>query len=184
MARPLTMDHLRSRKKPNFVPVTIVLDPEKAEEFSSCRYLMEAAKLAMKGDPGDEELVTAYTEAQAAFKAKKTELEDDLAEFKFRSIGRKKYDKIVNDHPASNKQIEKEKSEAARFGVAPEFSSWNGDTFPPALLHAAAVNSELTIDDWNEIWNSDEWSHIELTALMGAAFEANSSRRMVDLGND
>lgn len=47
---------------------------------------------------------------------------------------------------------------------------WNEKTFPPALCAAAITSPKLTVEEWTEIWNSDEWSHGELRELFGEVY--------------
>jgi len=181
--RPLTYDHLKSRKKPVVKKVTIALDPEMAEDFNESRLDLQIAKRLLTDDPGDITLIEDKAKAQAKFEELKGQLEDDIAEFHFKAIGRRAYDDLVNKHQPTKSQYDLAKKEAEKKNERPEFPDWNEDTFPPALLFASCKNADMTEDQWVEIWNAEEWSPLELTALMTTAFEANASRSMVDLGN-
>lgn len=107
-----------------------------------------------------------------------TEVRENGLEFVFRGIGRKAYEALLRDNSPTDEQ---RADHEARKITAPQ---WNVDTFPAALCHAAAVDNELTAEDWvTDIFESEDWGPGELAALFNAALEANSDRRVVDLGN-
>lgn len=50
-------------------------------------------------------------------------------------------------------------------------SSFNPQTFPPALVAACSVEPQLTEEDTKEIWESDAWSMGELAYLFDTVSE-------------
>ena len=91
----------------------------------------------------------------------------------FRGIGRDAFRALQLDHPAT----ETEKEESADI-------VWSPATFPAALCSASAIDSDLTPEEWlKDVFQSPSWGLGELNAVFNAAFEANSSRRVVELGN-
>ena len=61
--------------------------------------------------------------------------------------------------------------------------SWDPCTFPQALGQASCVHPQLTNEDIDEIFDGETWSGPEVMSLVFTAVEANTTRRVVDLGN-
>ena len=80
---------------------------------------------------------------------------------KFQAIGSREYDKLVSKHPPSASQ-------------RAEGQSFNMDTFAPALISAVSVEPEISLEDAQEIWNSDTWSRGDLMVLFRNAVELNN----------
>lgn len=161
--RPATRDHLRSLKKPQTKIVTILLDSDVLDAYEKAQaHLSEA---------------TAETRAglEAELAEAKTALAESTVQLKFQSIGRKRYEDLVADHPATKEQNEQALKETQQ--EAP----YNLDTFPPALIRASILEPELTEEDIADIY--DNWNNAELMELFLAALEVNTQRRTVDLGN-
>jgi hypothetical protein len=68
------------------------------------------------------------------------------------SISAHEYDDLMAEHPPTKAQKE-------------EGSSYNPDTFAPALIAAVVSEPKLTIEQATEIWNSKTWSRGELRDL-------------------
>lgn len=79
----------------------------------------------------------------------------------FQAIGAAAYDKLVAKHPPKPEQ-------------RAEGSSFNMDTFAPALISAVSVEPEISPEDAKEIWNSEEWSRGDLMVLFRNAVELNN----------
>lgn len=78
-----------------------------------------------------------------------------------KAIGSKAYDDLLAAHPPTNEQKK-------------EGTSYNVETFAPALISACSVTPQLTEEQANQIWTSDEWSRGELTELFIGCVEVNS----------
>jgi hypothetical protein len=78
-----------------------------------------------------------------------------------KAIGSKAYDDLIANHPPTNEQKR-------------EGQSYNAESFAPALIAACSVTPELTEDQANQIWTSNEWSRGELTQLFLGCVEVNS----------
>jgi len=76
----------------------------------------------------------------------------------FRAVGAKEWDRLISKNPPNTEQ----KSEG---------HSFNPDTFGPALLAATSVEPDLTVKQWSEIWNSDDWSRGEITDIYSEALK-------------
>lgn len=79
----------------------------------------------------------------------------------FKSIGSKRYDDLLGQHKPTKEQ-------------AKDGAQWNGETFPPALIAACAVDPEISLEDAEAIWASDDWSRGELLDLFVAVIKLNS----------
>lgn len=80
---------------------------------------------------------------------------------KYQAIGSKAYDKLVSQHPPKNEQ----RAEGAAFNI---------DTFAPALIAACCVEPEMSREDAQGIWDSEEWSRGDLMVLFRNAVELNN----------
>jgi hypothetical protein len=178
MTRPATYDHLRSKKKPIEKTVEIVLDAELAERFEEARTQVDIAQIRVNGNPTDVDLQLALEQAKAAVETLRTEIDENDAVVKitFRGIGRKAYDDLVADHPATLEQL----SDAKKKGH--DDLQFNLETFPPAIVAASSKEPKMTLEEVQAIWNSEDWNQVELGELFTAAMMVNGTRRTVDLG--
>lgn len=197
MRQPL--DHLRSRKKPVSRPVWIIHNDDLADQLQSAQ--SDALRLRTIADqkPKETQLSSRADEAEEEVERLREELRDPDNSTKFvgRSIGRKAFDDLQNLHLPTPDQ----KKDAKKDGIGE--LAWNPDTFPPALIlecvSIAYLDDEtqeevlepLTEDFVKEIWESAQsadgeastWNHAEVMSLFTAAYEANQTRRVIDLGN-
>lgn len=164
VGRPATRDHLLSGKKPATKKLQIILDPEAYEAYEEAQALLSEATAENR------------TEREEALEAAKERLSDAVVTMKFQSVGRKRYDEIIDAHPATEEQ----KAQAKKQGIE-ETPSYNLETFPPALVAASLVEPDLTLEDVQELY--DTWNNAEVMELFLAALEVNTIRRTGDLGN-
>lgn len=178
--RPVTRDHLVGKKKPLTKRIPIVLDPDLAEEHERARRDRDVAQMRSEANPKDPESAFALIGAEDRLAELRRRLEDEgaIVWFTLRGIGRTRYDALLDAHPPTAEM--RLKAKAAGF----ETASWNWDTFPPALVHACLVDSDLTLEDLQEMWDSDDWNQAELTEILNAAVAVNGTRRTVELGKD
>lgn len=180
MPRPLTFDHLRSAKKGNTKVVSIVLDPDLADELTEAQQRFEKAKLLLEAQPKERGRYEEYEDSEAALEKVRARVEEAgaIAEIKVRGIGRQRYDKLQADHPPTEEQRKKHKRENPEQPPLTE----NPDTFPIALIAACAVEPTMTVEQVKELWDSDEWNLAECMTLMMACIEVNQQRRIASLG--
>ena len=76
----------------------------------------------------------------------------------FGAIGSKAYDDLVAKHPPDKGDKE---------------ASWNGETFPPALIAASSVDPVIDEDTAVQLWESDSWSRGELMDLFTGVVKLN-----------
>jgi hypothetical protein len=80
---------------------------------------------------------------------------------KYQAIGMRAYDQLVAKHPPKPEQ-------------RAEGSSFNIDTFAPALIAACSVEPEITAAEAREIWDSEDWSRGDVMVLFRNAVELNN----------
>jgi hypothetical protein len=158
--RPATRDHLTSRKKPMTKFVEILLDPDALDIYERAQERLGEAtadtRAAIQRDVDD---------ARAA-------VIEATVTMKFQSLGRKRYEALIAEHPATEKQNEQALKETNTE------AGYNLDTFPPALIQASCIEPELSLEDVQAIY--DSWNSAELMTLFFAALEVNTQRRTAD----
>lgn len=189
LKKPATFDHLR-KKEPMERTVDIVLNDRVTKEVEEAQQALSSARFELASLPtvSDEMLDTErkrvesdrakaeakVTECEEALEAAREALAEDTVELRFRAIGRRAYDALLNEHPPTPAQ-EEEAKEAGNEII------YNEDTFPQALIAASCIEPQMTEEEVNVLW--DEWNSTELGALFLAAMTVNTSRRVADLGN-
>lgn len=156
--KPMTFDHLRSMKKPRRKTITLYASDEALE-------LVERRQNELKEVTSPEDRAKAQKNLETAERA----LKDSEITLVFQSIGRKRYEDLITEHPPTDKQNEESKAETG--SDAP----YNVDTFPAALISASAVEPELTLEQAQELW--DTWNQGEVLEIFYAALEVNTARR-------
>ena len=175
-SKRLTYEDLKKRKKPTVKKVKISFDSQIADEFNSLRVAVEEARDDVKQFPRDKESRTKLVNLEEAFSEIELKAEESTVEFVFRSIGRAKFDEVMESCPPTDEQSKDAKLKGEDAPI------WNGETFPPALVAAAIVDPELTEEQVFEIWEGEDWNHAEVLSLFMAALEVNQSRSVADLG--
>lgn len=167
---------VKKRKKPAIVKVPIAMDGEFADDFNAAVQRLNAAKDQVADNPRDKSAQVEQAAAQEEVDALRPEVEDQVVEFIFRSIGRRRFEELVDACPPTKAQ----KTEATKKGE--EEPGWNVDTFPPTLIAAAVVSPEMTEEEAFEMWDDDDWNQAELVSLFLAALAVNQQRKIVELG--
>jgi hypothetical protein len=178
MGKPLTYDHLKSSKKPVYKSVWIALDPELADEEADLKQKASALRIRQTARPNDEKTLQDLADVEQKLEAATAALRENSVKFTFRSIGRRRYDDLLSDHQPTPEHIAEAKKMDPQAGL-----DFNPDTFPQALIAASIHEPKLTKDEVNDLFQSDDWSGAELSALFEAALVANTTRRIIDLGN-
>jgi len=192
--KPATADHLKKKTKPT-QDVYICLEPE----LETTKNELEAAKDAIDmrksqaefeltvaeelpdGDPTKEQLVKLRTKRVADVTAElevATEAlekaEDEVAEktvyLRLQGIGRKKYDKLREEHPPTDAQVLEFQKDNPKEDGTPgiDVPEYNGDTYPPALISKCLVAPKLTaseVEDFTEDWNFNEYLQLFMAAV-------------------
>ncbi len=80
---------------------------------------------------------------------------------KYQAIGMRAYDRLVAKHPPKPEQ-------------RAEGSSFDIDSFAPALIAACSVEPEITPTEAKQIWESEDWSRGDVMVLFRNAVELNN----------
>lgn len=170
-ARPKpTADHLISLKKPMVVRDFFGVPEDVQEEFDIAKRALDGAKLRGSKDP--ELLAAAQERADAARRA----VRENSIEVVMQSAGRRKWADLKAQHPALPEQIAK--VQAQQPGAILEE---NPDTFPVPAIAISIVQPEMTIEQVQELWDSEEWNEAECARLLQMAYQVNQGRRTADL---
>lgn len=169
---------LKKRKKPVVTKVPIAMDSEQADEYNEAYYELQDLKARLEEDPRNKELVAEYATVKERVAKLREEVKANIAEFMFKSIGRRKFEDLLEECAATPKQ----KADAAKKGE--DEPSWDADTFPVMLMSAAIVTPEITEEEFYEIWESEDWNQAELMSLFLAALSVNQQRKVVELGKE
>jgi hypothetical protein len=119
-------------------------------------------------------------EIEQEVQAVKTKAREESIFFLFESIGRKRYDKMMEEHPPSKEQVIRAEKEG-------ETLTFNVETFPFALIDACALEPEHEpgeLGAWLQEDPDDEWNTAEIADLFQAAMTTNVGRVRLDLGKD
>lgn len=176
LTRAAPMDHLR-KKKPTTKRVSILLDPDLADRLTEARNAFDLARIRYENAPQNSGRGDEFDAAQAAHDAAVEAARDQVAEFVFRGIGRRAWERLVDDHRATKDQQDKHRRANPKTGPL----EWNPETFPVAAVAASLVEPSLTAADVQEIWDDPDWNDAELGSLFFAALEANQQRKVADL---
>lgn len=186
--RPVTLDHLRSKKKPHRQSITLALDPEIAEQFEEAQNNVRTARIRAEGKGYEPEVQSKIQEDLAAAEARLEELrplmEEASIEFVFQSIGRKKYENLTLAHPPTSEQITRAKEYSTEEDVrkGEDRLMYNPDSFPVALISACLASPKMSESEVREMWESDDWTGTELMTLFFTAQAVNVRRAQVNLG--
>ncbi len=183
----VSLGELRSKKRPVTRSVDIFLNSEVAEAVNRAQVVLDQIEKRVESNPGELNLQVRRDEARAELERLQEEaiVSGDVVTFTFRSIGRKAYERLIEEHPPTEAQQKDAREEGLAAGLSAQLSrlSWNADTFPPALIAAASVAPKISNEEAWELYNdSDDWNSAELTALFLAARDAQQARAVADLG--
>lgn len=175
---PPSYKDIKKRKKPAISKVPIALDGEFADKFNAASRRLAEAEAELEAEPRNASLRKVVQEHEATVEELRSECEDQIVEFVFRSIGRRQFEDLVDACPPTKAQ----KAEARKAGE--EDLGWDPDTFPPTLIHAAIISPEMTEEEAFELWDDEDWNQAELMALFLAALSVNQQRKVVELGKE
>ena len=167
-AKQRTISDILREKKPNTKTVDIVLDSDlageiqlKEQELAQMR-MRKGRSLADGVGPLQNELDALYESAA-----------DIAVTFTFTDIGRKTFDELILAHSPTKAQ----KDHIAELGGG--ILEFNIDTFPPALLAAAASDPEMSLEEATQIF--DNWGSGDAEILFSTALLVCKERTSVPL---
>lgn len=184
LKRPATRDRL-AKKKPLEQQIPIVVDPDVVDVYEEAQQEYERASLLARtllaADGADESSSVALAAkeaserlvaAESALNAAGEALEDAVVIMTFRSIGARRFDEMIVEHPPTDKQVE----EAKEKGEDPP--AYDVNTFGPALVHASCiVPDDLTLEDVEGYYA--EWNQGDIMLLWMGALSVNQMSRSV-----
>lgn len=168
--RPPTRDRL-AKKRPATQVVNVYLEPDLVVAYNDAVSALESARLL----GADEPQLAALEEAARETRER---LDEETVELTLTALGRRQYDALLDEHQPSEEDAAKHRE------LTGQSAAYNGETFPPALVHAslsAAHGDELSLEDVRGWF--DSWGGAELLGLFAAAMEVNTQRRVAGLGN-
>jgi hypothetical protein len=174
-------DRLRSAKKPVTEKVLICLDGDVAEEWNAIEAEVTEARDRRDaqdrfGSGADDATVRALEDAEARLEALRPAFEESKEEFVFRSLGRPRFEALLDEHAPTDEQVQRNRGKGLE---PPEF---NPDSFPPVICHATCISHEWSIEDWKDLFADEAWNAAELTLLTNAAYTVNLRYRIVQAG--
>lgn len=168
-----TAREVLDRKRPVEHSVPIALESKYADAVAAAEGAIEQLERDHRlGRVTVEELQERGPALQVALDEAKAEYEENSVVFRARALGRKHLDRLMAEHPptddqqAAFRELVRNAPMAAKNGELP----YNTDTFPPALLAASLVEPEFTLDEAQELWDSDTWSDAELATILNACW--------------
>jgi hypothetical protein len=189
MVKPkaVPLDHLRGKKKPVVRSIDIFVDDEANEAIREARSELAGRTALAEGKGAGLDAQVRRDEAEARL----NQLLDEAAEaghivsFSFRAIGRKKFEKLKDEHTPTEDQQKEAREAGLAAGIRAELArlEYNPDTFPPALIAAASLEPKITEEEaWELFHVSEDWNDQEVTDLFLTALSAQQSRDIADLG--
>ena len=175
--KPVTLADHKSKKKPVIRKVWIAGDDEIAEKHNIALQKCNTLKGLHRARPEDKEIANDLYQAEKALKEAETELRATALLFKFRSIGRVAFEKLVKQHGPKEEDFE----EARKDGVEPTQVNWHTATFSVALTAACSLEPKMTVAEVQELFDDEAWTEVENSALFNAALGANLERRAINL---
>lgn len=160
LKKPATLDHLR-KKEPIRASIDIILNDHALEDYEEAKKSYELSLLNKRVSEEDRAAL------KEALECAKVELEEATVTMTFQAIGRGAYERLMNDHPATEEQK-----------IENEDVPYNPDTFPPALIAASCIEPKMEEEDAKEI--CDTWNGAEVTLLFYTALQVNTATRTVD----
>lgn len=176
MAQKATKDNLKKKKAPTR-SVTLVLDPDVAEAWAEAESKLDAARSDLE-QGFSAERQNAVDRAEEELEALRPEYDEAAVELVVKGIGRPAWNALADEYSPTDKQ----RREARKLYGPMADQRYNPDTFPLALLAASLVEPEMTVEELNELFDSDGYNDAERNMLIAAAMEVNQTSRVMSLG--
>jgi hypothetical protein len=185
--KAVPLDRLRGKKQPVVRFTDIFVDVGVAEAINRAKLELETAEGIARNKPGDLSAQVRRDEARAELERLLDQAVEDeqVVRFTFRAIGRKAFERLKEDHPATAEQQKEAREAGLAAGLEPEQARihWDADKFPPALVAAASLEPKISHDEaWELFHVSEDWNEAELVSLFLAALAAQQGRDVADLG--
>lgn len=172
------------RKKAAEDEVLIPADADQKHRFDTAKQEIDAREKAVEfarisgDDAAETRAALKLDEARIALGAVKEEIRKTGTAILLRGIGRRRFDELRLEHPATDEMRAEDKDKPEE-----EQRTWNPRTFWPALL-AETAESDLKPEDWKTlVFESKEWSEAEIETLKLRAAAVSQTSRILELGN-
>lgn len=158
-------ERLKARPRPSLVfKLRMEDDTAQREGLSKASLALMVARNVH--DEGSEEI----TEAERKFQEAQQALEACYEPLKLVALPPEEYEALIAAHPATTEQKKAEPD-----------STWNGDTFPFALI-AVTVEGDMTEDDWRGMHKEGRLNIGEYHRLFLECLEVNNRATDPSLG--
>lgn len=168
--REATIDELLSGKKALVRTAYFIVDSDLADEWAEARARVDELRYS-----NDE---AALRSARAVVDDLRARVKEHTRAIRFKALGRDAYEKLVDQFPPSDRQ----RRDARDRGLGEP--SWDLDKFPPRLLAAAAIAPQMSVDQAEALWNSEDYNQGELQLILTTALGANGGSRVLSLGKE
>lgn len=174
---PITLADHKKKKKPVIRKVWIPGDDEVAEAFQLAEQKYKTLLGLHRARPDDTTIAADLHVAQSALDDAEKALRETALLFKFRSIGRVKFDALVKDHPPTTEQ----KEEIASAGKDPKDLAWDPKGFSVSLVAACSLEPKMTREEVRELFDDEDWTQTEAASLFECALNCNMEMRKISL---
>lgn len=140
----------------------VVEDPSDAEQAYDRAQAEHRMTVLRHGEDSDEARAAQVRLDEAADAVRAC-----VVPLRFGSLAAHRFEELVAEHPPTEEQ-------------AKDGAQW-GETFEVALIAACALDSDLTVEEWQAELASDYWSRANRSALFATALAANVTPRSVSL---
>lgn len=172
--RSSKVEQILARKKPRRVRVPVVLDGDAAEALADAERAVAEAERS-----GDE---AALSDARERLGEASAAAEAATTVFVLRSIGRRRFEELLAEHPPTSRQRADFAERSASLGLNTGRLSYDPDSFPPVLIAACCEDPEMTVEEARALWDSEQFNEAELALLAAAAFTVNTSAVVAPTG--
>jgi hypothetical protein len=164
-----TFDHLKSTKKAITVRDWFGVPEEILQAYQIAKRMWDAALFS-----NDEDRMA---KAKEGLEKARQLVMDNGVEVVMRSCGRGVWEDLKEKHPPLPEQIAEVKKQNPEAVL-----DYNWKTFPVPAIAASIVQPEMTLEQVQEIWDSEEWNEAECARLLQMALQANTRHQTADLG--
>jgi len=187
-------------KKPRITWVDVILDGEVADAYDVAEKDLLAAEERLSASrprrlaAARNALPTGATPEEQAAAAAAVVAADDLEvdalreardaaaealalatrRYKFRALGRARWESLKAEHPPQESDHEDVREASGKKDAEAEY---HFDTLAPALIQEASISPRLSEEDVDEIFNGGDWNGPEIVALWQTALVAQATAR-------
>lgn len=161
-----TFKDINAKKKPFELAVDVITDGELARRIEALvkDYQAQLVRDKRLNEPAKAPAILKQIEDL------RDQAEEVTYTFIFRDIGRKAFEDMQDEYPATPAQEE-------------DGFRYNPEEFGPRLLASSCIQPSLTLEDARTIWN--DWGQGEVNALFGAAVSVCAERASIPfIGTD